>query len=42
MIFSSGIKGMDYAPDDEDIFDEEDYDESAEDRSMERYFRREI
>ncbi|MDR0825058.1 MAG: hypothetical protein LBN74_08180 [Prevotella sp.] len=38
MIFDTGTKGMGYAPDDEDIFEEEDYDESAEDRTMERYY----
>ncbi|WP_163270579.1 hypothetical protein [Dysgonomonas sp. 511] len=38
MIFDTGIKGMGYTPDDEDIFDDEDYDESAEDRMMERYY----
>lgn len=40
MIFCSGIRGLDYAPDDEDIFEEEDYDESAEDRAMDDYYER--
>lgn len=38
MIFSSGIRGMDYAPDDEDIFGNDDYNESEEDEEMERYY----
>lgn len=38
MIFSDGIKGMGYAPDDEDLFGNDDYNESEEDEAMERYY----